>query len=146
MRRNILAAIAGYAVMAVLVIAGTGVAWLALGSAGAFDGEGPEPSTPWLALNLMSGLIAAVFGGLVARRIGGSGKAVRILLGLVVALGLVFAVVATVAAPEPEPAGKPVVEMSWAEAGQYARQPAWYNWLIPFVGAAGVLLGGRERG
>jgi hypothetical protein len=29
--------------------------------------------------------------------------------------------------------------------GQYAVQPGWYNWIIPLVGVAGVLLGGRER-
>ena len=145
MLRSILAAIAGYAVIFVLVFAGIGVAWLALGAEGAFAGEGPVPSAPWLGLNLMSGFIAAVVGGLVARRVGGSRRAVRILVGVVLVLGLVTAVATGLVGKEQPAAEKPLTEMGFFEAGRYAQQPAWYNWLIPLVGAAGVLLGGRER-
>lgn len=145
MLRSILAAVVGYVALVLVVLAGIGVAWLALGGAGAFDGEGPAPSTPWMALNLLSGLIAAVVGGLVARRIGGSQLAVRILVGIVLVLGLVTAVMAGSAKGDREPLDKPVAEMSFQEAGQHAVQPAWYNWIIPLVGAAGVLIGGRER-
>lgn len=145
MLRSSLAAIVGYVTIVLVVFAGIGVAWLILGGAGAFAGEGPSPSTPWMALNLLSGLIAAVVGGLVARRIGGSQVAVRILLGIVLVLGLVSAVMEGGAAAAHEPAAKPVAEMSFMEAGRHAVQPAWYNWMIPLVGAAGVLIGGRER-
>ena len=40
---------------------------------------------------------------------------------------------------------KPVAEMSFIEAGGHAKQPAWYNWVIPLVGAVGVWLGGRRQ-
>ena len=146
MLRSILAVIIGYAVIFLLVFAGIGIAWLVLGGEGAFAGEGPAPSTPWMALNLLSGLIASVVGGLVTRRIGGSQLAVRILVGLVLVLGVVSALLTGGSAAAPEPIGKPVAEMSFTEAGRHAVQPAWYNWIIPLVGAAGVLVGGRERG
>lgn len=145
MLRSILAAVVGYAAIVIVVFTGIGVAWLALGGAGAFDGEGPAPSTPWMALNLLSGLIAAVVGGLVARRIGGSQLAVRILVGIVLVLGVVSAVMAGSARKGREPVEKPVAEMTFQEAGRHAVQPAWYNWIIPLVGAAGALVGGRER-
>lgn len=144
MLRSILAAVVGYVALVLVVLAGIGVAWLALGGEGAFDGEGPAPSGAWIALNLMSGLIAAVIAGLVARRIGGSQLAVRILAGFVLALGLVVAAMAG-SADDREPAAGPVAEMTFREAGQYAEQPAWYNWLVPLVGAVGVMIGGRER-
>ena len=145
MLRSILAAVVGYAAIVIVVFTGIGVAWLALGGAGAFNGEGPAPSTPWMALNLLSGLIAAVVGGLVARRIGGSQLAVRILVGIVLVLGVVSAVMAGSAQKGREPVEKPVAEMTFQEAGRHAVQPAWYNWIIPLVGAAGALVGGRER-
>ena len=143
MLRSILAAIGGYAVMIVIVLAGIGVAWMALGAAGAFSGEGPAPSTPWIILNVLSGFIAAFIGGLVARRIGGSQTAVRILIGLVLVVG--FALAALGGLAEPPVSDKPVTEMSFSEANQHAQPPAWYNWLLPVIGAAGVLFGGRER-
>lgn len=145
MLRSILAAVAGYAVIVLVVFAGIGVAWLALGGAGAFQGEGPAPSTPWMALNLLSGFIAAVVGGLVARRIGGSPTAVRILLAMVLVLGVVSALMGGTATEAGPAIDKPVAQMSFMEAGRHAVQPAWYNWIIPLVGAAGVLVGGRER-
>ena len=145
MLRNILGGIAGYVVMVVVALAGIGVAWLALGGSGAFDGEGPYPSTAWIVLNLMSGLIAAFLGGLAARKIGRSPLAVMILAGLVLVLGIILALTAESSYAKREPVEKPVAEMSFMEAGQHAKQPTWYNWVIPLVGAAGALAGGRDR-
>lgn len=144
MLRSILAAIVGYVALVAVVLAGVATAWMALGGAGAFAGEGPAPSTPWIVLNLLSGLIAAVIGGLVARRIGRSQSAVRILVGLVLVLGLLSALFAD-GPDDKEPIDKPVAELGFFEAGQYAAQPTWYNWVVPLVGAAGVIFGGRER-
>jgi hypothetical protein len=38
--------------------------------------------------------------------------------------------------------GKPIPELSATEAGLVARQPTWYNFVIPLVNAAGILAGG----
>ena len=40
---------------------------------------------------------------------------------------------------------KPVADLSFVEAGTVAKNPTWYVWMIPFIGAAGALLGGRGR-
>lgn len=145
MVRSILAAIAGYAVIAVVVVAGITLSWAILGGEGAFRGEGPEPSTAWMALSVVFGFLAAVVGGRVALKIGRSPLAVKILVGLVIVLGIVSALTAESSYASKRKIDKPVAKMSFVDAGQHAKQPTWYNWTIPLVGAAGVLLGGRRR-
>ena len=145
MLRKILAAVVGYVVMVAVVLAGIAVAWSLLGGAGAFRAEGPAPSTIWIGLNLLTGFLAAVAGGWTALKIGRSAAAVKILVGVLLVLGIYLAVIADSSYAKREPVNKPVAEMSFAEAGQHGKQPAWYNWLIPLVGVGGVLVGGRRR-
>lgn len=57
--RNVLGAIAGYVAMVIVALAGIGVGWMTLGAAGAFAGEGPAPSTAWMAFNLVTGFVGA---------------------------------------------------------------------------------------
>lgn len=145
MLRNILGAIAGYIAMVVVAIGGIGIAWLILGGEGAFAGEGPQPSVPWLGFNLVFGFLSAMVGGFVALKIGRSNTATKILIGLLLVLGLLIAISQQFSAEEKVPIDKPVAEMSFTEAGQHAVQPAWYNWVIPLIGAAGAWLGGRDK-
>lgn len=148
MLRNILGAIAGYIVMVVIVIASIAGTWAVLGAEGSFSGDGPYPSTAWNASNVAFGFIAAFVAGWVARKIGRTGLAVKILVSLMLVLGLYGALTAEssyqkrVAKAEID---KPVGELTFMEAGVVARNPTWYLWLIPLIGAAGALLGGRER-
>lgn len=146
MLRNILAAILGYIVIVIVVMLGIGIAWGFLGGAGAFRGESSTPSTPWMLLNLAFGFVAAVAGGSVARAVGKSAIAVKILATAVLVLGLLLAAMGQWGpAPELPPLNKPVAELSFTEAGQHAQPPSWYNWTVPFLGFFGALLGGRRR-
>ena len=145
MVRNILAAIGGYVVMIVIVLAGLGLAWGVLGGEGAFDGQGPFPSTVWLGINLVTGFVAALAAGLAARKMGRSAAAVKILIGLLVAFGILSAIMAEGQYAKRDPVERPVAEMSFLEAGQHAKQPVWYNWAIPLIGVAGVWLGGGRN-
>ncbi len=145
MVRNILGAVLGYVAMVVVVLGGIGLMWTVLGPSGAFAGEGPRPSTPWILGNLVSGFIAALLGGRIALAVGKNQLAVRVLLGLVLVLGLGGAIVAGLSPMPRPPLGKPIGELRFVEAGGYAEQPAWYNWLIPIIGAVGVFVGGRTR-
>jgi undecaprenyl pyrophosphate phosphatase UppP len=144
MVRNILGAIAGYVVMVVVVMLGIGAAWMVLGGTGAFDGEGPLPSTPWMVCNIVFGFLAALAGGAVARKVGRSMTAVKILVALMLLLGGYLAVTAESSYAKREPVDKPVAEMSFMEAGRHAKAPAWYNFLMPVVGAIGAAIGGRR--
>ncbi len=144
MLRNILGAVAGYLVTVIVVLLGIGVAWMILGGAGAFEGEGPYPSTPWVAGNLVFGLAGAFVGGYAAYKIGRTATAVKILVILMLLLGGYAAVTAESSYAKREPVGKPVAEMSFMEAGRHAKNPAWYNFLMPAIGAIGAFAGGRK--
>ncbi len=144
MLRNILGAVVGYVSMVVVVMIGIGLAWLVVGGgSGAFDGESPRPSTIWIAFNIVFGFVAALVGGSIARRIGRSMTAVKILVAVLLVLGAFFAITAESTYAKREPVDKTVAEMSFTEAGQHARNPTWYLFSIPLVGVAGALVGAR---
>lgn len=143
MVRSILGAVAGYLVMVVAVMAGIGLVWLAVGASGAFDGEGPHPSTIWIAGNIVFGFLAALAGGCVARKVGRSITAVKILVALLLVLGAFLAITAESSYAKREPVDKPVADMTFMEAGRHARSPTWYLFSMPLIGAAGALIGGR---
>lgn len=75
--------------------------------------------------------------GIVLGAIGGYLAMVIVVLGVVSAFGA--------AGVERVPLDKPVAELTFMEAGQYAVQPAWYNWVIVMISAVGAWLGGRSR-
>ncbi len=143
MGRSILAAVAGYIVMAVTVILGIVIAWQVFGPTGAFVGESTTPTTAWLVSNLVFGLLSAIVGGTVAVKIDRSDnqRAVRILCGIILVLGVGLAVAGIGAEPKPLPEGTSVAELSFTEAGEIASPPTWYNFVMPVVGALGVLAG-----
>jgi hypothetical protein len=147
MGRAIVGAIVGYIVIIAIVIGGLFAAWAVLGGSGSFEGDGPYPSSAWNAAALASGFIAAIAGGWVARKLGRSALGVKILVGLMLVLGLYGALTAEASYQKrsAEAVAKPASELTFMEAGQVAKNPAWYNWVIPFVGVAGALLGGRGR-
>jgi hypothetical protein len=148
MVRSIVGAVVGYVVMVVVVVASIAGTWAVLGPAGSFDGEGPYPSTAWTVSNLLFGLLGAVAAGWVALKLGRSARAVKILVGLILVLGLWSALTAESSYEKRiAEAGidKPVADLTFLEAGRVAKNRAWYNWSIPLVGVAGVLLGGRGR-
>lgn len=148
MGRNIVGAIVGYVVMVIIVIASIAATWAVLGAEGSFTGGGPYPSIAWSASNVVFGFIGALAAGWVARRIGRSALAVKILVGVMLVLGVYGALTAESSYQERvAEAGidKPVGELTFMEAGTVAKQPIWYLWLIPLIGAAGATLGGRDR-
>ena len=148
MGRAIAGALCGYAAMVVIVVASIAGTWAVLGPEGSFTGEGPYPSAAWNTSNVVFGFLAALVAGWVARKVGRGSTAVRILVGLMVVLGLYSAITAEssyqkrVAKADID---KQVADLSFTEAGVVAKSPTWYVWLIPVIGAAGALVGGRER-
>ena len=148
MGRNILAVIVAYIAMVAITIASLGATWAVLGAAGSFAGDGPYPSIAWLVSNVIFGFLAALAGGCIARKIGRSDLAVKLLVGAILLLGLYGALTAESSYQKRvEAAGidKPVAELTFLEAGAVAKNPTWFLWTIPLIGAAGALLGGRKR-
>lgn len=148
MVRAIAAVVVGYVAMAVFIFVTLTLAWFALGPSFAYQEGTTKVTAGWLAVNLPLSFVGAVLGGwvtaLVARRPGPvKALAVVILvLGLGMAVAHLFGDDTSGASAVSE---RPVEEMSSFEAASEAVQPPWYNFVLPFVGAAGVLLGGRLR-
>ncbi|MDE2848049.1 MAG: hypothetical protein OXO51_15180 [Gemmatimonadota bacterium] len=139
MLRNILAAIVGYVVMAAVLFVLFSLLWVAVGPSGAFQPGSWEVPTGWSLGSLVLGFVGAYIAGLVCVRVGHDARAAIILIGLVIVLGVVRALT-----PVEMPAGPRPDDLSMMEATAGAIHPAWFNWLNPLIGAAGVWFGSRK--
>ncbi len=120
--RSIAAVVAGFGFMASTVMVGTMLATARFVSS---DAAAPDPlPVVYLAANLATNLLGAVFGGWLAARIGASAP-----FGHAVALAAITAVLSIGAVVQAPAAG----------------QPAWYAAVVGIIGVAGVLAGGRLR-
>jgi hypothetical protein len=140
MLRTILAVVGGYVAMVVVVFGTFTGLFLALGTERVFQPGTFDPSGIWLFSTLGVAIAAAIIGGFVARRLGSSGG-VKGLAALVLVLGFVSAWPALTGTDD-----RPNVrtgEVSNMEAAANARQPVWVALALPFIGVAGVLIGGR---
>lgn len=129
MVRGILVVLGGYVAMAALVMLGTVLATATLvpGGLGAMraartggGGTMPAVGASYLVANLVVSLLAAMVGGWIVQRYAPA-PAFRWVCGLA-ALLLVLGV-------------------ALAAKGPQGGQPAWYTYLIPIIGVAGVLAG-----
>ena len=142
MARSILAVVAGYAALALAIFVTFTLLYLVLGADRSFEPGSYDASTLWVMLSFPLGVAASVVAGYVCAAIARGGRAPRVLAGVVLVLGLLFAIPvlrATDAAPAR--AG----DVPNMEAMQQARQPKWVALVNPFIGAVGVLVGAGLR-
>ncbi len=145
MLRTIAAVIVGYIVMSVWVMLTLSVAWLVLGRNFAFEPGTTNVTAGWMTVAGLLGFFGAVLAGVVAARIGRdpTNTPVKVLAGVVLGLGIVFAAANNSASrPASDPADIPE-GVSVFEAASHAQQPPWYGYFTAFIGAAGILFGGR---
>ncbi len=143
MGRMIAGVIVGYLSMAAFIFVSFTAAYLALGDDGSFKPGTYDPSTTWLVVSTILGVIGAITAGVVchllsARRI----KAAYVLAGIVLVLGVVLAIPA-LGKEDPGPRGPEVTSM---QAMMQARTPVWVMFTNPVIGAVGVILGARLIG
>ncbi len=143
MLRLILSVLAGYVTMFAAVFVTFTASYRGLGADRAFRPGTYEVTPVWMVLSVVLGFSAALLGGLVASTIGRSAKAAKALAGLVVVLGLLFAI-PVLTAPAAAPAVRDASVGNMA-AMQNAKEPKWMALLNPFLGAAGALAGARLR-
>ena len=139
MLRNILAAIAGYIAMAAVLFVLFSLLWVTLGPVRAFQPGSWEVSGGWVIGTVVLGFAAACIGGKVCARVGRDARAAAILIALVIVLGVVRALMQVDVPVEPRPD-----DLSMMEATAGARHPAWFDWINPLIGAAGVWFGSRK--
>jgi hypothetical protein len=137
--------IAGYVVMFAGVFVLMAGAWAVLGASGAFATGSWNVSGTWMLVSVFVGLVAAIGGGYVCAAIARDRRGPIGLAGLVVVLGIVYAIPAltgggaAIAEPRPD-------TMSMFDAMSNAIQPAWLALLNPVLGVVGVMIGARLKG
>lgn len=144
MLRTITGVIVGYLFMAVFIFLAFTLVYLAMGADGAFKPGSYDVSLLWIVISVALSLLAAVLGGYLCAWIAKSRKAPAALAGLVVVFSLAMCVPVLMKADSEPPAARSG-EVGNLDAMQKAKQPAWVMLLNPFIGAAGILVGGRLR-
>ena len=142
MARSILAVIVGYVVFALFIFVAFTALYLLLGADASFKPGSYHPSNLWLALSTLLGFAGTVVGGYVCAALARGGRAPLALAILVLVVGLFFAFFAPKRSENSEVRAGNVPNL---EAMQKAIQPRWIALLNPFLGVAGVLVGGRLR-
>ncbi|HYH66748.1 MAG TPA: hypothetical protein VD866_18790 [Urbifossiella sp.] len=143
MGRAIVGVVLGYVVMfATLFLLFSGL-YLVLGQERSFEPGSYEPSLLWTVVSFALGAVAAVVGGYVCARIARAATPPKVLAGLVLVIGLVFAVPVLRAASTP--AEERTGDVGNLDAMMKAKQPAWVALANPFLGFVGVLVGARLR-
>ena len=148
MVRALAAVILGYLGMALWVMMALGIAWQLLGEDFAVDPQTNRATAAWIALNLPLSFLGALLGGWLTASIARAkaDSAVRALASLVVVLGLAMAFTTTFRDDSTPQVAEDVEQPSSADSTMMqAEQPVWYTFLVPFVGLAGVMIGGTIR-
>jgi small neutral amino acid transporter SnatA (MarC family) len=144
MIKNIGSAILGYIVIFATIFITFTIAYLILGTEGAFQERTYDVSFAWIVVSIILSIFAAVLGGFVCKLVAKNDTAVKILAGIVLVLGLSMAVVQMTA----DTSDRPVVRDETVEsmdAMNNAISPTWMNFLNPLLGVLGVMYGGRLK-
>lgn len=130
--RTAMAVVAGYLVLAVFLLTAFTLAYMAAGHQFAFQPGSLEVTTGWLLMAVAVNFVAAALGGFICAFIAKerAATAVRALAALIIVLGLAVAFF-HLAAPGREAPPKAIAELSSAEAAKFARQPVWFEFLVP---------------
>lgn len=144
MIRNILGVVVGYISMFIFIFISFTALYLIIGAEGAFEPDTYQVSVVWIIISFVLSIIAALFGGYICKLISKNRKAVYTLAGIVLVLGVIFAI------PALSNSNDEVHEIRNAdvpnmEAMQKAKQPPFVALLNPLIGAIGVIAGGRLK-
>ena len=144
MARSIIAVIAGYVAMFVLVFVTFTCVFLLMGTEWSFKPNSFEASNRWIAMSLVANLVIGIIGGFICALIAKGGKAPMALAIVVFALGMLLAIPSVMA----HKAGVGEVRtgnVSQIEAMTKANEPLWVPFTFPIIGAIGVLIGGKLK-
>ncbi len=139
--RPLLAVVAAYAAMAVLAVASFFVLALVLGRDRMFQPGTFRAPAFVSAAALGISVLAALIAGRICSLIAPSRRPVMVLAALVLVFGLTSAVSNEI---KPDAGTRPA-DLPYLEAVSQAKEPTWFAFFNPFVGAACVLLGARRR-
>jgi hypothetical protein len=145
MARSIIAVIVSYILIFALTFLAFTAMYMVLHAGGSFRPGTFESSKRWLLGAFVVNFVVAVIGGFVCAAIAKRGKAPIALAIVLFVLGLVLAIPSIMAQKANAGLVRGRGEIPMMEAMQKAHEPTWVPFAFPFVGAAGVLIGGRLR-
>lgn len=137
--RSILAVVASYIAMAVVVMGAFMGLWFGLGPDGLLRPGSFKGNMLICIAAPAIAVIGGLFGGWMCARIGRGGKPVMALAGVVLVLGLVMAYFTL---QKPYPADPRPPGMTVQQIMEVGREPAWVAIFNPIGGAGAVLVGG----
>jgi hypothetical protein len=142
MLRAVLAVIASYILMFVLMFLTFTCVYSVLGADGAFNPGSFAASNKWIAIAFAVNFVIAVIGGFICAAIAKGGKAPIALAAVVFVLGLLLAVPSLMV---PRADAVRAGDVPMFEAMQKAKEPPWVPLTFPIVGALGVLIGAKLK-
>jgi hypothetical protein len=144
MLRSVLAVIVGYIAMVILQVISFMTIYTLMGADWSFKPASYQASNQWTAMQFVVALVTAIIAGLFCAAIAKGGKAPLALAVLVLLLGLGFGAARTAMLPADTHEVRTGV-VSNTDAMNKARHPAWIIFLGPFIGAVGIVIGGKLK-
>jgi hypothetical protein len=144
MLRSVLGVIVGYIVMFILNVAAFMTIYTIVGPDWSFEPGSYQASTRWTVMQFAVVLVCAIIAGLVCAVIARGGKAPLALAAVVLVLGCLLGLASTALRP-PDTHEVRTGNVPNMEAMSKARHPTWVVFLGPFIGAVGVVIGGKLR-
>jgi hypothetical protein len=142
--RSVLGVIVAYILLFILQVAAFMTIYTLVGANWSFKPASYQASTRWTAMQFVVVLVTAMIGGLICAVIAKGGKAPLALAAVVLVLGLGLGILSIALRPadthEVRTGNVPNME-----AMSKARHPSWVVFLGPFIGAAGVMIGGKLK-
>jgi carbonic anhydrase/acetyltransferase-like protein (isoleucine patch superfamily) len=139
--RTVLGVVIAFVAMSAVVFAASVAPWFAVGLDAVLQPGRFDSTVSFNVYAVLVGILGALFAGRLCATIAPSRIAVISLAALCFAAGMTNALAQM---NKPIPGGRePGVTV--AEAIARRKEPAWFTLLMPCVGVAGVLLGGRVR-
>ena len=135
--RIIFGAIVGYAALSASLFVLFTLAWLAIGSDGAFVPNSYEISGTWTGINLVGGFITALLGGFVCSKVGRDYRSLRLLAIAIVVLGVINLFWGG------GDGGTRIGDVAISEAAALAVQPLWLKLVNPVIWVVAIMLGSR---
>jgi len=144
MVRSALGVIIAYILMFILQVATFMTVYSVMGGDWSFKPASFQASTRWTAMQVTVLVIIAIIGGLICAAIAKGGKATLVLAAVVLVLGLALGLVRTATQPADTHEVR-IGTVPQMDAMNKARHPLWLVFLGPFVGAVGVMIGGKLK-
>src|ERR1700674_4494173 len=143
MLRSGLAVIVALILSVVLQVASFMTMYGLMGADWSFKPASYQASTRWTAMQFVIILVTSIIAGLICAAIAKGGKAPLALAAVVLVLGLGAALLRT--AMHPDTHEVRIGNVSQKDAMDKAGHPTWVVFLGPFIGAVGVVIGGKLR-